>query len=182
MKYRVDGVKLFDDLIPMARRAAMYQFVRGSLYRIGWHDTEAIENKAHQYLHSDYNDQDLLKLGLLVDLKDTPVAALLPQGRTPVRCVVNLSVPNEANWVHTHPDQTVLLYYANLQWQPEWAGETLFFDERGREVVYASAYRPGRVIVFDGHVPHAIRTQSAVAPHYRFSVSVFFQGRMPGVR
>ena len=42
------------------------------------------------------------------------------------------------------------------------------------EIAYASVYIPGRIILFDGSIPHAIRPQSVKAPKYRFTLSLFF--------
>ena len=41
-------------------------------------------------------------------------------------------------------------------------------------IEYTSSYVPGRIILFDGNIPHAIRPQSINAPKYRFSLSVFY--------
>ena len=42
------------------------------------------------------------------------------------------------------------------------------------DIKFTSSYVPGRIILFDGTTPHAIRPQSSMAPKFRFSVSVFF--------
>src|SRR5690606_15270390 len=44
-------------------------------------------------------------------------------------------------------DRTVLVY-ANAHWQPEFAGETVFFDDDD-EIIRAVVPRPGRVVIFD---------------------------------
>lgn len=160
----------------MHRRLALYEFCAKSLYTIGWEDTAAVENKAHQYLHSFWDLNTVQAFGILNDLVRTPVNEYIKDLGF-FKANVNLSVPNEENWVHTHDKQVIVLYYANLEWKREWAGETLFFDEAGEEVVYASVYKPGRVIVFDGHQPHCIRTQTAKAPHYRFTVALCFHAQ-----
>jgi len=88
---------------------------------------------------------------------------------------VNLSTPTDCHWAHTHKDHTVLLYYVNKHWKHDWAGETMFFNDDLSEVAYASVYKPGRIIVFDGEIPHSVRPQSSIAPNYRFTLSLFFK-------
>ena len=65
------------------------------------------------------------------------------------------------------------MYYANLEWRDEWHGETLFYDHN-RVSTNAYQYTPGRILEFDGSLPHSIRPQSFIGPQYRFTVSTFF--------
>ena len=44
-----------------------------------------------------------------------------------------------------------------------------------KEIAYTSSYIPGRIILFDGSIPHAIRPQSVKAPKFRFTLSLFFE-------
>jgi len=68
------------------------------------------------------------------------------------------------------------LYYPNLHWEDGWEGETRFFNKHNRdEIVYTSVYKPGRIILFDGEIPHQIGTQSITGPKYRFTIGVFFK-------
>lgn len=166
------GVTVYDNLFDEATKNWMYTYISRSRFVIGWEDVASIEVAHHRYLHSQYSDGDLRDLGLIQALKG-PVLQQLKH-LVPVKTVVNLSVPCDMHWHHTHENQTVLLYYANLQWCQEWAGETLFFKPKSREIGFASVYTPGRVIVFDGNIAHTIRPQSSGAPHYRFTVSIFF--------
>jgi len=61
----------------------------------------------------------------------------------------------------------------NVDWREEWAGETIFYDE-SNEIIFCSPYKPGRMIVFDGTIPHTIRPQSIISPNYRFSLTIRF--------
>ena len=94
------------------------------------------------------------------------------------RAVTNLTVPTYTFTPHNHENQTVLLYYANMEWCPEYAGETLFYDEYLKSVSFCSIYTPNRVVIFDGEIPHALRPQSGRAPEYRFTISVFLEGKL----
>jgi hypothetical protein len=67
-----------------------------------------------------------------------------------------------------------VLYYVNLEWQDGWHGETLFYDESLKNIVFASPYIPGRIVVFDGSIPHTIRPQSYIASHYRFTFALIY--------
>ena len=76
---------------------------------------------------------------------------------------------------NAHHNQQVALYYVNLEWRDGWHGETVFYNpDKLNEIAYASLFVPGRIILFDGSIPHAIRPQSIKAPKFRFTVSLFF--------
>jgi hypothetical protein len=48
----------------------------------------------------------------------------------------------------------------------------LFFSESMKDIVFASPYTPGRIIAFNAKIPHAIRPQSTLASHYRFTFAL----------
>lgn len=166
-------LRVYDDVFDMEYRHNLYTFAQKSLYRIGWADGPIVENKKHQFLHAFYSPEDLERIGLVEKVKSTPVAQEL-DGFNLVRCVMNLSTPADANFVHAHPEDKVLLYYVNLEWRDGWHGETLFYDEAGKEVVFASSYTPNRLIAFDAKIPHTIRPQSHLAAFYRLTLAMIY--------
>jgi Rps23 Pro-64 3,4-dihydroxylase Tpa1-like proline 4-hydroxylase len=78
-------------------------------------------------------------------------------------------------YAHTHGEDKVLLYYINMEWKEGWHGETQFYSDDLKEVKYTSPYTPGRLILFDGKIPHTMRPQSIIAPKFRFSLSMFLK-------
>ena len=77
-------------------------------------------------------------------------------------------------WVEDN--KTVLLYLNPDLDHPNFGGETIFYDPNNvKEIAHTSLYVPGRIILFDGSIPHAIRPQSVKAPKFRFTLSLFFQ-------
>ena len=68
-----------------------------------------------------------------------------------------------------------MLGYLNLNWRDGWYGETWFFDKFDfNKIIFASALAPGRIILFDGQIPHTIRPQSKVGPKFRMTLSLFY--------
>ena len=73
------------------------------------------------------------------------------------------------------------MYYVNLDWEDGWYGETMFYNPNDLdEIVFTSAYKPGRIILFDGNIPHAIRPQSIKGPKYRMTLTVLFEDEKDG--
>ena len=165
-------LRVYDNGFDLEYRSNLYAFAQKSMYRIGWADGNIVENSKHQFLHALYSPEDIERIQLIPKLKATPVGQEM-EGFTLTKCVMNLSTPSDANFVHAHPEDKVLLYYVNLEWRDGWHGETLFFSEDGKDVVFASPYSPGRLVVFDAKIPHTIRPQSHIAAQYRFTLSLF---------
>ena len=105
--------------------------------------------------------------------KKTPFKNIINENNY-IKCMVNLSTPADPKFTHCHPKQVVCLYYANLNWHPNFAGETLFYTEDQKEIRYGSTYTPNRLVIFDGEIPHTIRAQNITGPNYRFSIRLFF--------
>ena len=171
------NIEIFDDVFSYDYRLFLYTFCLKSYYMIGWEDTNEVENAHLKYLHSFWNKDDLEKTNFTKEISKNQKLLEFVEKYNIKKTVANLSYPNAVYFAHTHGEEKVLLYYANTQWKQEWAGETLFFDESGKEVVYTSTYTPGRIIIFDGKMPHTIRPQSSAAPHFRFTISTFWSSK-----
>jgi hypothetical protein len=166
-------IQIFDDLIDLKTRTVTYQFVKNSLFKIGWEDSKTEENIRYSFLHSVYDDNDCANLPVYDKIINSEAGKLV-HGLTRKIAMVNLSTPADVNFVHAHQEKIGILYYVNLEWRDGWHGETLFYDEAIKKINFASPYTPGRIIVFDPSIPHTIRPQSYLASHYRFTFSMFF--------
>jgi hypothetical protein len=166
-------IHVYDGLLPLSLRDSIFSFISDSVFRIGWQDGTGQGPSAHKYLYSTYSEQDTNKCGLLPFLKTTAVNELI-KGLKLEKSIVNLSVPSDTHWAHSHPEKLVVLYYANMEWQQHWHGETLFYTEDLDEIELAVRYTPGRIVVFDATIPHAMRPQSPAADHYRFTYAMTF--------
>lgn len=167
-------IQIIDNIFNLHERSSFYEFYRNSSYRIGWEDDSVIENQHLKYMYSKIDEQGLKNLGIMSGIMRNSFTGPITQSHSINRVVTNLSFSNNTYYNHTHEEDKVMLYYGNMSWKTEWAGETLFFNEDGSEIVFATPYVPGRVIVFDGKIPHTIRPQSALAPHFRFTMGIFW--------
>lgn len=168
---RNKSIKVYDNVLDLVQRQHLYSFVTKSRFTIGWADGAILENQQNKFLHSDFSNEDLDNFKLFDYLQGTKLEADL-QGYKLNKAIVNLSMPSDYNYIHAHAEDKILLYYVNLEWQDGWHGETLFFDEACKDVVFASSFTPGRFILFDGDIPHTIRPQSIIAAKYRFTFAI----------
>lgn len=166
-------IQVYDDLFDFRYKNDIYNYVKNSFFKIGWSDSDTPDSIKHEFIHSSYSNEDLSNLEFFERLKKTPVMDHIKDLELK-HTKVNLSTPSDSNFIHTHPEKISLIYYINLHWANGWHGETLFYDECGKDIIFASSYTPGRIIVFNGSIPHTIRPQSVIGPKFRFTLSSFF--------
>lgn len=101
-------------------------------------------------------------------------------GHSLVRCYANAHTFGVEGYPHTDsrlPGNHTAILYVNPAWYPEWAGETVFFNDEG-DIFKAVLPKSGRLVVFDGRVLHAARGLSRICPAMR--VTLMFKTRAPG--
>ena len=169
----MDEIKVYDNIFTHSQVACFYDFITKSNFTIGWPDTRIIEDQGIQFMHSNWSTEDVEKIGLLKKIKNKDLFKKI-NNRVPNKTVCNCSKFGEVYSPHDHEKKDVLLYYANLNWKRQWYGETLFYSEDLKNIIHAIPYIPGRIVWFNGAIPHSIRPSSSMAPQYRFTVSFFF--------
>lgn len=169
------NLSVLDSLVNMGLRTHIFAYIMASKFRIGWADASHGPKSAYKFLHAPFSKEELMTSGLGDVIFSAPEIAPFIEGKEMVRCMVNLIQAGDVQFTHTHPvGELVVLYYANLDWLPEWWGETMFYNDDQSSIIHAARYTPGRIIVFDGTTPHAIRPQSTIGPQYRFTVTTIF--------
>ena len=167
-------LKIFDDAVPYHVMEHMWNFCMHSRFYLGWSDsdeTEKLENNAH----SVWDISDIESTHMMPYFEKCIKDTRWFKNKQLSKIILNFVRPDDVHYIHHHNDQQVLLYYVNLSWTDGWHGETLFYNPYNlKEVEYTSLYVPGRIILFDGTVPHAIRPQSVKATKFRLSLSLFF--------
>ena len=163
------SIQILDNYFSFNQQNFIYNYCRNSNFKIGWEDSDDLDKQNYKSIHSSFTYDEYLKSGL-----KEGVDKISKLNAKPANVVINLTKPGDVHIPHTHNGQVVLLYYVNLEWQSHWAGETLFYDNECKEVIKTSIYQPGRIILFDGEIPHTIRPQTYNGPQFRFTASVFF--------
>lgn len=62
--------------------------------------------------------------------------------------------------------QQTFLVYLNEEWDVNWAGETIFFDDNDN-IINGVLPKYGRVVIFDGAIKHVARSISRICPEKR---------------
>jgi Rps23 Pro-64 3,4-dihydroxylase Tpa1-like proline 4-hydroxylase len=103
---------------------------------------------------------------------------------TDQRAYVNCSVYGDAYYIHrdcaAYERHVTALYYANLEWQPDWGGETIYYndDEDGELVVTP---RSGRLVIARGAVLHRgnVPTRNCFEERYTLAYKLNSVGPSP---
>jgi hypothetical protein len=167
---------IYDDLFNYSDRARIYEMTVGSLYRIKGSDNSNLESKEHLSVVSTWTEQDL-KNSKILDLIPLDIKKKHNLDRSVVgHVMINMVTPSDRFHIHTDnaEDSWTMLYYVNMDWHPEWGGDTLFLDETTNNIEHLCQFKPGRLVLFHPEIPHLIRPSTVLAPHYRFSLAVKF--------
>ncbi len=164
---------VYDDLFTYDQRSKWFEFIVKSFFKVNGADDLTAYYTGGLQMYSQYNTQDLENMGFI----DSQGFELINQeyklkNRKIKQARINLSPASEKNRVHTDYQGLTLLYYCNLDWQLEWGGHTLFMDDSLSDAEYTCLYKPGRVVLFDGTIPHMILTPTGIAQMHRFSFAL----------
>jgi Rps23 Pro-64 3,4-dihydroxylase Tpa1-like proline 4-hydroxylase len=163
-------LEVYDDYFTYNERAVFAKFVKSSLFKV---DGSDYDGGSRMQFFSAYSHDDVKNMGLLDSegfKKINEEHSLLDRPLKQAR--VNLSPPGDHASIHTDNNGLTFLYYANLEWELDWGGHTLFMDDTLSEAEYTCLYKPGRVVVFDGTIPHMIQNPSHLAKAHRFSFAI----------
>ena len=167
------NLTVYDDAIPYDIRSNIYYFSCRSTLQLGWKDHQ-FNDIGDINLHSKWTQEDLVNCGLWKYMEECIKLTPWFTKTTFKQCVLNLVRAPDVHLIHSHGSEYAVLYYVNLEWRDGWYGETLFYSEDAKDVVFTSPFVPGRMMLFDGIIPHTIRPQSTIAPKYRLTISTFF--------
>lgn len=166
-------IEVFDDLFPLLDRMTFYHVVKNSLFLSSGTDYEQAGRIGKQ-LYSNYTKEHLERFGIL-NSEHLQKKVLSKYRINNIRKVrVNLSNCYEFNTPHADTSKYTLLYYCNVEWKMEWSGQTLFLNDSLDRVEYCSLFVPGRLIIFEGMIPHVIVTPSVFAGDHRYSFVIQF--------
>lgn len=167
---------VYDDLFSVFERDRFYTFMKSSLFKIDGSDSGDDGNRLELQVFSSFSNEDLKNLGFLDNAPMRKILVKYGLNDMSLKQIrVNMSVPSERNRPHIDTDGITVLYYANLQWDLSWGGHTLFLNDSGDDVDSVIGFKPGRIAVFDGSIPHMIVTPSPLCPTYRISFALQFE-------
>lgn len=169
-------IHTYDNLFSYHERRKFFMFVRNSKYLCVGKDNVLMTVHDGMQIYSSYSIQDAENMGFL---KSEPIKKLYTlydlRDEDIHQIRINLTTNSEKNHIHTDPTGITLMYYVNLEWKVEWGGHTLFMDDEVKNARYTCIYEPGKVVLFDGSIPHMIMTPSSLCPFHRYSLVIQYK-------
>lgn len=184
-------VAVFDDMVPADLRERILAFVRRPIWAYGWKSVKARDRFCFWHAHfaggvesSRENCED----ELAANAEAKPIHELwkllssnILKGHEPLRIYANGHTYGVEGYVHTDSSDEenyfTTIYYAHAVWEPDWAGETVFFSRESVDISRSVYPTPGRVILFRGATAHAARSPSRECPELRICIVIKSQLR-----
>lgn len=176
--YRIAGrrVAAVDGLLSQAQAQQLHQVLSRSSYT----RTEIARPETAEYRH--WATEIKTEVCRQMPIFSPTVAALarFAEGRSfrLYRSYVNVAHFGDMLFSHTDclpgAGEVTALWYISDRWDPEWGGETLFFDE-SMDVRAALSPRPGRLALFDGDIPHVGRPPNRICYAPRYTLAMKFE-------
>lgn len=168
-------VFVFDGLLTDADLSAYVE----ALARAPFTRTEVAKPETAEYKHwvSEMALANVTRLPLWVPTERALAAARPGERYQPYRAYTNYAAYGDMLYTHTdcQPGQREItaLWFLSTQWEPEWGGETMFFDASG-DAMFCVSPKPGRLVLFDGAIPHVGRppTRICYTPRYTFAIKL----------
>ena len=165
-------VLILDGLFPVTDIGSLHGFLEQLPYRLN--DVDSLETAYARHWKAELP----LNMGPLAPMFRTCVDLtheLVPDQTLRLRRVhSNLRLYGDVQFPHTDlAGGVTTLYYANPEWDENWMGETVFYDQN-REPIYAVAPKPGRVVVFDADIVHRAGVPSPECHYLRITVAFKF--------
>lgn len=163
---RESMIDVHDELVDEELQKKIYDYVKGLEYNgveVDLTDTHLSQGHSHDF---DFKDP------LMVELEEC-FKHLIPENNEPHRWYCNHIMSNEIPQSHydsQYETDTTILYYANVDYNHDWGGETVFYDE-SKELIKAVMPKPGRISIFPANVLHSARPFALYVQEPRFTVA-----------
>lgn len=167
-------IRVYDKIIPEEKVNALHDLIMNGTFKYGWHSNSQVEFGHWNTFFAGKSKKnriavDNLLSGEVKDVADFIKSTTMPPESRILRCYSNAYTFGAEGYPHTDShidsDMTAVLYL-NKEWKPEWAGETVFFDEED-EILQAVLPKYNRLVVFPSAMLHVARSVSRICNHLR---------------
>lgn len=188
-----DRIEVWDDAVPAELKVRLAGLVDLNIWRYGWKASP--EQSSFGFWHSHFGgddaassqncEHDLLGRPLIKPVLDLwrMLEAGPLEGQVPVRVYANGHTYGGDGFLHrdqSEPGHFTTIYYAHQTWEPNWAGETVFFNKEQDDILRAVYPKPGRIVHFPGYIMHAARSPGRDCPALRAVIVLKSRLKRPG--
>jgi Rps23 Pro-64 3,4-dihydroxylase Tpa1-like proline 4-hydroxylase len=175
------NIHVFDNVLDHKAQYYFYRYIKNLSYKCNNVDSAVNTNNGFIKFRSDITPEQELDMNFFNAIQSQKCLELIKDYKIH-SMYVNLGIPTDCHQLHTDiassstniDECLTLLYYVNCDWNINWGGETLFYNNDLSGIEYTSFFKPGRIILFDGSIPHSARPQSFSSNQYRFTLACKF--------
>ena len=179
-------IAVHDDFLPAGEQRAVFDFLLGPGWGFGAYSDNAPGASRYWFKHfagyvrdgrEDLDpaavEQQLSAAAPLVAAVWTRLKSGILGGHALTRCYANGYPAGSEGGLHLDSnidDHFTAIYYPHLAWRPNFAGETVFFNREGSDIIASIYPRPNRLVIFPGTIPHVARGVSRSCPELRITL------------
>lgn len=178
-------ITVYDNIVPQDLQLKIRELTSGPIWQYGWKSNarrdkycfwnarfaggnlESLENCENE-LRKNTHATSIYELWKCLENS-------LLAGHEPIRVYANNHTYGVEGYAHTDSEEDgyfSTIYYAHQNWHRNWAGELVFFEQGGQDIIKSVYPKPGRVVQFPGRIPHAARAPSRECCDSRISVVI----------
>jgi SM-20-related protein len=165
-------IEVHDGLISEELVAALFESIHQPVYKFGQKSNAGDD---FGFWIANIDDETRNSVPALRALWQTVERSITRQSCAMERMYVNAYSYGDCPTVHVDNAREgyfTVLYYANFEWNHNWSGETVFYNDEKNEIIRAVFPKPGRIVVFDSRIPHVAREPNRICPVVRYTIAM----------
>lgn len=177
-EHNPSGIQAYDNFLDPHEHAEVFSFLKEPGWAFGAYSDPAPNASRYWYKHfagyvkdgrESKNAQEIetelaAKSPLLSRIWDKIKTGIV-KGHGLSRCYANAYHFGSEGGMHLDSNidnHMTIIYYPALSWHPNFAGETVFFNASGDDIIASVYPKPNRLVVFPGVIPHVARGVSRI--------------------
>lgn len=177
---------VLDDVIDVQARRGVFEYFRLLPYKLvdaDRPDTTHVRHFMHSFQPETWKDDPLCSALLRIARQFLEQRGIRLVGVE--RIYANLNLFGDHQFAHDDGDVWTALSFVNDEWHPDWGGELMLY-EPGRPAAPAWAIQPlpGRMVIFDGLIPHrgGVPSKHCLLPRISVALKLVRPKRSAGSR
>ena len=176
-----NAIQVHDDLVDPELVNAVFESIHQPVYKFGQKSNAGDD---FGFWIANISDETRARAAPLGALWGT-VEREITRGRCAIeRMYVNAYSYGDCPTIHVdnlEAGHFTVLYYANYEWDANWSGETVFYNDTRDEIIRAVYPKPGRIVSFDSRIPHVAREPNRICPVIRYTIAMklYLKDRAP---
>jgi SM-20-related protein len=169
---RANAIEVHDGLVAPDLVNAVFESIHQPVYKFGQKSNAGDD---FGFWIANISDETRASVAPLGALWETVERAITRGGCAIERMYVNAYSYGDCPTIHVDNLQAghfTVLYYANYEWDANWSGETVFYNDARDEIIRAVYPKPGRIVSFDSRIPHVAREPNRICPVIRYTIAM----------